>query len=273
MILFRLLGPVTVSTHATDSGPFGTPILRALLTALLQEPNQFVTTARIAGHLWNVPPASSAANLRTHATRLRTELEAREPGLSSRLQTRRGGTGGTAYQLIVGPGELDTAVVADLVAQGHRALGTGNPADAIAPLHAAQRLWRGPAGDDLPDTPPLRQHAEILTEQRLRLREDLLAARLALGHSATVISELREAAKAAPLRERVCELLMRGLYGDGDAAGALATYNRYRRTIATEIGALPSPRLKSLYLAILRHDDTMLKKEPLQPRQPQLSYR
>lgn len=258
MIYFRMLGPISTSTDIEDYRSFGTPILRALLAALLHEPNRFMTASRIADHLWDVPPASRAANLRTHTARLRSELEARQPGLGRRLRTRRGGTGGTAYQLVLRPGELDAEVSAGLVAQGRRALAAGDSTGAVAHFRAALRLWRGPIGDDLPDTAPLRQHVDVLTEQHLRIREELLAAQIALGQAAAVIGELRELANAAPLRERACELLMRGLYSDGDAAGALATYDQYRRIIARELGTSPSPRLERLHLAILRHDDARL---------------
>jgi DNA-binding SARP family transcriptional activator len=261
MILFRLLGPVTIGS-TDDQATFGTPILRALLAAFLLNLNQFITTGRIAEHLWHTPPASVAANLRTHAAALRRSLESRQPALGRRMHTRRGGTGGTAYRLEVEPCEVDAEVFDRLVLTGHRALSGADPAGAVVALEAALRLWRGPVGEDLPDTPLLRQHAEILAEQRLRTQEDLLAARLALGESGGVLTGLREAATEAPLRERTRELLVRALYRAGDAAGALAAYDDYRRAIGREVGAVPSPRMERLYLAVLRHDDAVLSEDP-----------
>ena len=261
MSLFRLLGPVSVGS-TDDQRTFGTPILRALLAAFLLNPSQFITTRRIAEHVWPTPPASGAANLRTHAAALRRALEARQPALGRRLYTRRGGAGGTAYKLDVGPGEVDVEIFDDLVTAGYRALSGGEPARAVAALETALALWRGPVGEDLPDTLVLRQHADILAERRLRAQENLLAARLALGESGCVLADLREATTEAPLRERTRELLVRALYQTGDAAGALAEYEAYRRAIGQEIGAVPSPRMERLYLAVLRHDDAVLGEDP-----------
>ncbi|WP_042835991.1 AfsR/SARP family transcriptional regulator, partial [Streptomyces sp. NRRL S-15] len=62
----------------------------------------------------------------------------------------------------------------------------------------------------------------------------------------------------APLREASWSLLMRALYAAGRPVEALRQYDRFRGMLARELGLDPSPGLRDLHTAILRHDTAVL---------------
>lgn len=225
-------------------------------TTLLRTPGRYVTTSRLAEHLWPTPPASTNANLRTHATAARRILDGYTPGLGSTLVTRRGSGGSEgAYRMNVDPSETDAGTFTTLADDWRRALAGGDPAGAEATLVAALGLWSGHPGDDLPDTAPLRAWQAGLSERRATASEDLAEARLLLGQYAGAAAALRQDGDQATLRERPVELMMRALRGSGDRSGALAAYRGYRRRLADELGVEPSNGLQSLHIALLEGPD------------------
>src|SRR5262245_39090549 len=134
---FRLLGPVAVVRDG-KSVSLGPPKRRAMLVALVFDPNRPVSLARLTEALWpGTPPASSVANLRTHASMLRRRL-------GDRLTSRPG-----AYQLRIDDGELDVDEFARLAGAGRQALAAGDTGTALCMLSTALRQWRGCAGDGL----------------------------------------------------------------------------------------------------------------------------
>jgi tetratricopeptide (TPR) repeat protein len=60
------------------------------------------------------------------------------------------------------------------------------------------------------------------------------------------------AAAAEPLREAAALALVRALAAAGDRAAALATFDRYRQTLADELGLDPSPAAADLHRLLLR---------------------
>lgn len=71
---FQILGPLRVFR---DGGPVATgpPKRRALVAALLLEPNRAVPLDALAAAMWpEQPPSSAATNVRSHATALRRIL-------------------------------------------------------------------------------------------------------------------------------------------------------------------------------------------------------
>jgi DNA-binding SARP family transcriptional activator len=259
MILFRILGPVDVA-HQPDGSVLSRFItVRALLATLLYHRGQYVPVHRLAESVWPEPPASAQANLRTHITALRRALDECVRGLGSRLTTRRGVRGtGAAYRLAATPDQVDADVFVELADRGHDLLATGNVDAAAADLHSGLRLWRGPAGDDLPETPALLDHANELAERRFVASDDLAEARLQPGDSTGLITDLRRSLSANPHRERTAELLVRALYADGDRPAAITTYEHLRHRLADDLGVQPSARLQRLHLALLRDDPTSL---------------
>ena len=226
---FRVLGPLEVV--ADDGTPLalggGKP--RALLAALLLEPNRVVSTDRLIDALWgDDPPASGAAALQVHVHALRKALGA------ERIATRPPG-----YALVVQSGELDSERFEALAGDGA--------------LDEALALWRGPALADLADEPFARSEVARLDERRLAVLEDRFERELDAGRHAAVVAELDGLVAAHPHRERLQALRMLALYRSGRQADALAAY-REARAALDELGLEPSSELRALERRMLEQD-------------------
>ncbi|SCG44940.1 DNA-binding transcriptional activator of the SARP family [Micromonospora echinaurantiaca] len=245
---FQLLGPLRIIA-AGRAVPVGPQKQRAMLAALLLSANERVSLDRLVGELWDQPPHSAVANLRTYASGLRrllSELDA-PPGGGDRL------TAGVAgYQLRIEPEELDLHRFQAAVERGRTALARGDHAGATAHLREALDLWRGRPAEDVRPGPELDARITLLEEQHLSLVEDLIQARLALGEHASVTGELRLLITAHPYRERLRHQLMLALYRSGDAPAALAAYAETRAVLADQLGLEPGTDLTRLHQAILR---------------------
>jgi predicted ATPase/DNA-binding SARP family transcriptional activator len=139
------------------------------------------------------------------------------------------------------------------VREGREYLAAGAYRQAEGVLRQGLALWRGRALDDLKgrgfDAERLR-----LEELRLSAQEDAGAAGLELGRAAELVPELTALVSAAPLRERSRARLMLALHRCGRHAEALDVYESGRRLLRSELGADPSPELRSLHDAILARD-------------------
>ncbi|WP_169950553.1 BTAD domain-containing putative transcriptional regulator [Microbispora sp. H11081] len=256
---FRLLGPVEVRRNDAPV-PLGSPKQRALLTALLLEPNRVVSIDRLVAAMWDEePPRSAVANVRTYVNRLRRAL-----GDGDRLTARPPG-----YLLTVRDGELDVAGFADALRQGRQELSAGRPEAALRHLSAALTCWRGAPAEDVPRTAALGPRLDALAEQRCLALEARAEARLLLGEHADAVPELRETVAAHPTRERLWGALMLALYRTGDSAAALAAYGRARAFLAAELGVEPGPELAELHRRVLNRDPALvtaaLARDPARP--------
>ena len=118
----------------------------------------------------------------------------------------------------------------------------------------ALAMFHGEVLPDGGDGAWLAPHRSRLEEARLRLTEDHLAARIALGAAGQVIGELETLVAAHPLREGLWRLLITALYQTGRQADALAAYRRIQRLLDDELGLDPGVELQALEAQILRQD-------------------
>ena len=248
---FRILGPLEV---VDGEQPV---VLRkgkecALLAYLVLHANEVVPSERLIDELWGErPPPTAPKILQNAVSHLRKALG------DGRLLTR-----GHGYELHAAPEEVDLRQFRRLAEEG-RAIGD------TAKLREALALWRGPALADVRDE-TFAQHAGLhLEEERLGVLEDCIAADLAEGRGAELVSELERLVREHPLRERLHGQLMLALYRAGRQADALEAYQRARRTLMDELGLEPSPRLQELELRILNQDPELEAppRSPL-PREP-----
>ncbi|MEU0797312.1 helix-turn-helix domain-containing protein [Amycolatopsis sp. NPDC005961] len=108
---------------------------RAVLAALLITPNVVVPLQRLVEVVWGeAAPASAMANLRTHVSRLRQQLDALDSG--QRIQARAGG-----YLIETRPDEVDVERFHRIADHGHRAFLAGD--DALAAQLLGQALSHG----------------------------------------------------------------------------------------------------------------------------------
>ena len=244
---FRLLGPLEARREGLPV-PLPGRRPRMLLAALLLRRNEPVTTEQLVEMLWpDAGPAQPAKAVHVQISRLRRALTGGPA--SSPLETRDG-----AYVLRVDADGVDVDRFSRLVADGRRALATGDPAAAALLLEQALELWRGAPLADF--TYEAFAQAEIghLEELRLSAIEAVADAELALGRHAAVVPRLERLAAEHPLRERLHGQLMLALYRCGRQADALAAYRRLRDTLDTEVGLEPSPELRRLERRILQQE-------------------
>lgn len=208
---------------------------RALLALLAVESGRPIGAERLVECLWpEEPPENAVQALYSHVSRLRGHFGA----LADRIQRQGGG-----YRLHLEPDELD-ADAARRLARAVTAPGV-SPAAAADLARSALDLWRGPACEEFRWVPALEVASVGLDELRLRLLDDLVETRLALGDR-TVASDAAAAAAASPLRERTALLHIRALAADGRAAEAMAAAHDYRRRLVDETGLDPGPALAEL---------------------------
>jgi DNA-binding SARP family transcriptional activator len=239
----RILG----SFQLEDGGrriPMGGARQRAVLVSLLLRANEVVPSEQLLMDLWGEDTSLSAANsLQAAISRLRRVLP---PG---RLLTRPPG-----YLLRVFPDELDVSQFEQLVFEGREALTGGAAEEAAQVLRRALSLWNGPALADFRYEPFAQAEIVRLEELHLTCLEERVEADLALGRASVLVAELRRLVGEHPVRERLRSQLMQALYHDGRQAEALEIYREFRSVLRDELGLDPSPQLRELETAILRHD-------------------
>lgn len=256
---FQVLGPLRIGA-GQRSVPVGPQKPRAMLAMLLLSTNERVSLDRLVTELWEQPPRSAVANLRTYASGLRrlfSELDQGHNG-GDRLCTSASG-----YLLRVDPEDLDVHQFAVDGMLGRAALAKADFPAAISRFRAALDLWRGRPAEDVRPGPDLAARLTLLDEQRLTVVEDLMEARLAVGEHSAVTSELRLLTRAHPYRERLHHQLMLALYRSGDAPAALTAYAEIRATLADQLGLEPGAELSRLHVAILRRAAELSLPEPL----------
>lgn len=220
-----------------------------MLAALLLSANERVSLDRLTGELWDQPPDSAVANLRTYASGLRRlliDLDGETTG-GGRLVASAAG-----YQLRVDPDELDLHRFQTAIELGRTALARADHQTATVRFREALDLRRGRPAEDVRAGPELAARIALLEEQHLSLVEELIQARLALGEHAAVTGELRLLLAAHPYRERLRQHLMLALYRSGDVPAALSTYAETRAVFADQLGLEPGADLSRLHQAILR---------------------
>ncbi len=245
-LTFRLLGPLEVQGER-DVLPLGAPKQRLLLARLLLEANNVVSRESAVDCLWpDDPPERAGTALQVYVHNLRRSV-GRE-----RIVTR-----GTGYLLRAERDEVDAVVFEQRLSDARIALASGDNLRAKELLESAIQLWRGEALAGLPFVPFVAVERERLGELRLVAEELDHEARLALGEHLELIPELSAFTAQHPYRERGWSLLMLALYRAGRQSEALDAYRRAHAKLADELGIEPSPPLRELERAILRHDPSL----------------
>ncbi len=235
---FGVLGPLVA--YGPD-GPrsIGSPIQRTILSMLLVEPGDPVSTDRLIDAVWGeAPPAAATGSLQAHVSRLRKTLDGLE--LSAE---------GFGYRLEVDPQGVDSI---RFVGLHDAATGVADPAERLRLLSAALELWRGPAFEEHRDVEHIQIEAIRLDERRSAAREERAEALIDLDRLGEAVTELQALTLEYPLREQAVALLMRVLYQQGRQADSLRAYRRYADELAA-IGLEPSPDLGRLEEDILSH--------------------
>lgn len=229
--------------HDGVPAPIPAGLTTELLVRLALDAGRPVRAERLVDDLW--PDATGVR---------RNTLQAKVSQLRRALGPAALTGGAAGYTLVVDPGEVDALEALRLADAGAAQFAAGDATAAVATCQAGLALFgpevlpaAGPAAWALP-------HRVRLEEARLRMVEDELAARLALGAAGEVTGELESLVAVHPLRERLWSLLITALYRAGRQSDALAAHRRVTVLLADELGVDPGPELRALERQLLAHD-------------------
>jgi DNA-binding SARP family transcriptional activator len=240
---FRILGPLEVAREGRTLPPAAHKPW-ALLGILLLHRGQAVPLERLVDELWGErPPATAAKILQVYISQLRKLLG------EGVLETR-----GRGYALLIEREQVDAGRFERMLDEGTEHLAGERVREAAAVLSDAIGLWRGPALADFACEPWAQAEIARLEDLRLAAIEERIDADLALGRHRKLIAELEGLVDRHPTRERPCGQLMLALYRSGRQTDALEAFRQRRRTMVDQLGIEPSPALRELEAAILRHD-------------------
>ncbi|MEU9646798.1 AfsR/SARP family transcriptional regulator [Streptomyces sp. NPDC048188] len=253
---FSVLGPLRMSEGGKSYTPTA-PKQRQLLTLLLLNANQVVSTGTCIEELWDdSPPNSALSTLQSYILQLRRSLR-RVPRIGSLqaarliLETRDGG-----YLLAVRSDELDTNRFWSLVREGRSAL-HHDDVRASACLSEALRLWQGAALSDVQRGPVLRALLVGLEEERTSVREQRITADLRLGRHQELLGELSRLTAKYPMHEGLHAQFMLALHRTGRRTQALEVLRQLSTVLREELGLDPSARVRRLHQAILAGDPAL----------------
>jgi DNA-binding SARP family transcriptional activator len=248
-IELKLLGPVQVIIEGTPVTP-SSRIQRTLLTVLMMQANRVVTTGRLAEVLWDDPPTSFNANLRTHVSGVRRIMK--EAG-QDRIARHMGG-----YRMIIQSGELDLDEFRRAASLGRSLIAGGELDQGRAALGRAVALSRAPAGSCLAAQGQLADQLAALDSERLQVFEEWIDVRLQLGEASALVGTVHAHVADNPTRERAWAQLMRAAYCAGDVAAALRAFSHARELLVSQLGIEPGTQLRSLQRAILARDESAM---------------
>ncbi|MFC7219368.1 BTAD domain-containing putative transcriptional regulator [Streptomyces polyrhachis] len=239
---FRILGRLDVF-DGKGRVQIGAAKQRALLAHLIVCAGRFVPSEALIAELWGEHvPDSAPKSLQVYVHRLRRTLGAAGEG----LRTRPGG-----YELDVPPGGTDAERFRALADSGRGALRERRGERAVGLLTQGLALWRGPALCDVPPGPVVAAEAARLAECRLTAWQDLADAKLAVGRSAELATELGALVAEHPLHEALWARLILALHHCGRRPDALQAYVRARRTLVAELGVEPGEELRRVHAEVL----------------------
>ncbi|MFC4530988.1 AfsR/SARP family transcriptional regulator [Sphaerisporangium dianthi] len=237
---FEVLGSLRVWVDGRERSA-SRPAVRRLLGALLLTPGRLVDRARLIEFAWGASGCEPAA-LHSAVYRLREWLR------PSGIGVVREGDG---YRIEVLPEQVDASRFRVAVAGAREEPDPGRRTDLLL---AALDLWRGPvlAGDlEWPHALPA---VAELQQARIHGARDLAAAAVRCGRAADAVDPLKRLAEALPHDETVhTQLIILLGHADRRAEG-LRRYERFRRTLADDLGVDPGPGLRRAHVALLGDD-------------------
>jgi DNA-binding SARP family transcriptional activator len=250
---YRVLGPVEVRRGGTTV-PIDAARQRALLAALLLEPNRVVSVDRLASQIWgDLPPPRARNTVQSLVLRLRRAITPTSTGKNGGvLITRPPG-----YLLTVEPGQLDLRNFDDLFDRGRRQRESGQVHEAASTLRQALALWRGEPLADAGGVRLIEVDAAHLRERRLQAIEERVEADLALNRNGDLIAELPMTIAENPLRERLYGMLMLALYREGRQAEALDVFQLLRRRLIHDLAVEPGQPIQLLHQQILAQEPSL----------------
>ncbi|MFJ4827284.1 AfsR/SARP family transcriptional regulator [Streptomyces bacillaris] len=256
---FGLLGRLDVLTGTGVPVHLPGALSRAIVGRLLLGRGSVVQRDVIIDELWWERETKDPVNaLQVQVTKLRSAFAA--AGEPDRFLSGHGG-----YRLVLTDAdEIDAVLFEDALREGREHLRAQRYEAAEQRLRSGLSRWRGRALGDLSGR-PFDAERTRLEGLRAAAVEEVADAGLALGRAAELVPELAAAVREEPLYEGVRRRYMLALYRSGRHTEALAAYEEGRKILDAELGADPSPELRSLHSSILRHDRSLRGTSPASP--------
>lgn len=208
--------------------------------------SQAVEADRLADILWDgAPPTAWRTAVRALVSKLRRVLADATP--DAWIEQAFG-----CYQLRLPPDAwVDLEVAARSAHEAETALRAGDIAGANGAALVANAIARRPflPGDD---GVWVVQQRETLRDLRIRALMVRAATSLAAGDPLGSAADAELVVDLDPYRESAYVQLMRAHVAAGNAALAIATYERLRARLADEMGVDPSPTAEAAFLEIVR---------------------
>ncbi|WP_159079231.1 tetratricopeptide repeat protein [Plantactinospora sp. BC1] len=253
MLLVSVLGPLRV---LRDGVPVRLgPRQVEVLSILLLNRGTSVPANRMVNLLWGdaVPPGAPAT-LRSHVSHVRRALRADSPGAAG-IIGGAGNASGRGYRLDLAPERIDAHRFEQEYARARqllRANDTEATTRAVAVLHDALGLWRGPAFADVADRPFALNEVARLDALHRSARLAHAEALASLGRYGEVVIELSGVVAEEPYDEGLRRLLAVALYAEQrvDEAAQLC---RAGLLLLRQRG-IDAPGLQELQRQILRRD-------------------
>ena len=245
---FRVLGPVAVQSDGSAVAMSGTK-RRGLAALLIANRRRVVPTDAIADALWGEETTGNpTSSIHVAVSGLRKAL--RDAGVDpALLETQPNG-----YRLAIAEGACDLDRVNAAEKDGREKARRGAYAEASAAYARGLAEWRGRAYEELRGLRFADELAAAADEQQMSMLEARITADLGAGRHREVLAEIAALVQAHPLRETFRGHQMLALYRSGQQSSALDAFADLRRYLADELGIEPTPALRELHAAILRHD-------------------
>ncbi|MEV6600246.1 BTAD domain-containing putative transcriptional regulator [Actinoplanes sp. NPDC051346] len=241
-----VLGPVR-AWYGDRELHLGPARQRALFAVLVADANRMVSRDDIIEAVWGTtPPATAPGNVYTYISGLRRVLA---PGQDRSAAVDVLTSGPNGYSLRIAAGRLDSDRYEEICAEAEELHEAGDVAAAAGRLDEARRLWHGEAYAGLTGD-RIELERTRLTERRLAAAERQARIAMELDDDG-LIGDLAGLVRDYPLHEPLHELLMLALYRAGRPAEALEAFQAARRTLVTELGVEPGPRLRALQRRVL----------------------
>lgn len=228
---------------------------RRLLAILAAARGRAVSAERLYEWLWpGSDLAGAAVNLRSAISNLRRLLEPDAGRASRRYVITRSGS--YAWNMDGGAWiDLDEFLSrTEFLASAHSGIAASMTPGAAGELERAIALYQGDFLEDEQELPWILIERERLRSRFVNALHQLAEFKLDYGEHAAAATLAQRGLTQAPLTEPLWRVLMRAQAFAGDMAGALQSYERYRRLLDHELGAAPSSQTQALHTAILRGD-------------------
>lgn len=243
----QILGPLRLWRGGVEVDA-GSRMQRSALVLLLARAGSPVTMSEMIDGLWGeIPPPSAVNAVHKYVGTLRRLLE---PDLGTRAAGRWLLRNGSGYRFTVSPDVLDLSAFRDAAAAARLSLAEGDEDTCLRASADALRLWRGPVGAGLAETPASQTIFAALDREYLQLAVEMGKLARKLERPQTVLDQLWRAAAVGPLHEPVHAELIANLALAGQHSEALSAYQALRARLTDELGIDPSPAVRSAYRMI-----------------------